>query len=31
METIIIGMLLITGGFVLLIMSLGILMFMKEK
>lgn len=31
METIIIAMLLITGGFVLMIMSLGILMFTKEK
>lgn len=31
METIIIAMLLITGGFVFLIMSLGILMFTKEK
>lgn len=31
MEKIIISMLLITGGFVFLIMSLGILMFTKEK
>ena len=31
MEEMIIAMLLITGGFVCLIMSLGILMFTKEK
>lgn len=31
MEAIIIAMLLITGGFVLMIMSLGILFFVKEK
>ena len=31
MEAMIIAMLLITGGFVLMIMSLGILMFAKEK
>lgn len=31
MEKIIISMLLITGGFVLMVMSLGILMFTKEK
>lgn len=31
MEEMIIAMLLITGGFVFLIMSLGILMFTKEK
>lgn len=31
MEAMIIAMLLITGGFVLMIMSLGILMFTKEK
>lgn len=31
MEKMIISMLLITGGFVFLIMSLGILMLVKEK
>lgn len=31
MEAMIIAMLLITGGFVLMIMSLGILFFVKEK